>query len=237
MSKKYKRILLKLSGEGLMGKKDFGWDMDTIQRTALEVKPLLESGMEVVITCGGGNVFRGLVATGIGFNRNPADHMGMLATIMNGLALKSVFESLGMECSVLSARGIDSVCDAFSYYRAESDLKAGKVVICVGGTGNPFFTTDTGSVLRAVETGCDIMLKATQVDGIYSADPKTDKNATRYDSLTYDEVLSKNLKVMDLTAITLAKNNSLPIMVFDMHKQGTLNDVVNSKGTYTVVTV
>ncbi len=231
----YKRIMLKLSGEGLMGDKEYGMDMVTVSRLAQDIKSIHASGVEVVITVGGGNIFRGVKGAAAGMDRASADYMGMLATIMNALALQDSIEKQGVETRVTSAIMMRDVCETFIRRRAIRHLEKGRVVICAGGTGNPFFTTDSAAALRAAELHCDVLLKATQVDGVYSADPKKDKTATRYDKLSYDEVISKNLQVMDTAAIALARENNLPIVVFPMNIEGSLTDVVKGQGVFTLV--
>lgn len=231
----YKRIMLKLSGEGLMGDKEYGMDMVTVSRLAQDIKSIHASGVEVVITVGGGNIFRGVKGAAAGMDRASADYMGMLATIMNALALQDSIEKQGVETRVTSAIMMRDVCETFIRRRAIRHLEKGRVVICAGGTGNPFFTTDLAAALRAAELHCDVLLKATQVDGVYSADPKKDKTATRYDKLSYDEVINKNLQVMDTAAIALARENNLPIVVFPMNIEGSLTDVVKGQGVFTLV--
>lgn len=231
----YKRIMLKLSGEGLMGDKEYGMDMLTVSRLAQDIKSIHASGVEVVITVGGGNIFRGVKGAAAGMDRASADYMGMLATIMNALALQDSIEKQGIETRVTSAIMMRDVCETFIRRRAIRHLEKGRVVICAGGTGNPFFTTDSAAALRAAELHCDVLLKATQVDGVYSADPKKDKTAIRYDKLSYDEVINKNLQVMDTAAIALARENKLPIVVFPMNIEGSLTDVVKGQGVFTLV--
>lgn len=231
----YKRIMLKLSGEGLMGDKEYGMDMLTVSRLAQDIKSIHASGVEVVITVGGGNIFRGVKGAAAGMDRASADYMGMLATIMNALALQDSIEKQGIETRVTSAIMMRDVCETFIRRRAIRHLEKGRVVICAGGTGNPFFTTDSAAALRAAELHCDVLLKATQVDGVCSADPKKDKTAIRYDKLSYDEVINKNLQVMDTAAIALARENKLPIVVFPMNIEGSLTDVVKGQGVFTLV--
>ncbi len=232
---KYKRILLKLSGEGLMGNKDFGIDADTLSKVADDLAELVSKGIEVAVVVGGGNIFRGVSGSAQGMNRVSADYMGMLATMMNGLALQDALEKKNVPARVMSGLAVPTVCEPFMQRKALHHLAKGRVVVFVAGTGCPFFTTDTGSALRAVEIGADAMLKATQVDGVYSADPKKDKNATRYDSLSYQEVISKDLKVMDTAAVALAKENKLPVVVFSLHEDKSLVNVVFGKGKFTEV--
>jgi uridylate kinase len=231
----YKRILLKLSGEALMGDGDYGHDLNTINRIADEIKTVHDMGIELCLTVGGGNIFRGMAAAESGMERASADYMGMLATIMNALALQNILEQKGMETRVLSAIPMMTVCEPYIKRRADRHLQRGRIVIFAAGTGNPFFTTDTAAALRAVEMSCDGLFKGTQVDGVYSADPKTDKNATRYDKLPFKEVLTKDLRVMDASAISLARENNLPIIVFSIHSPGAFADVVNAKGIFTII--
>jgi uridylate kinase len=232
---KYKRILLKLSGEALMGELKFGHDLPTIKKICEEVKQIHQLGVEIAIVVGGGNIFRGLKAAEAGMDRSGADYMGMLATVMNALAIQNTLESLDVSTRVLSAIPMSSVCESFIRRRAIRHMEKGRVIICAAGTGNPFFTTDTASTLRAVELDCEVLLKGTQVDGIYNADPKKDKNAKRYDELTYKKVLEDDLKVMDGAAIALARENNLPILVFNLHEEGSLVHAVQGKGTFTLV--
>ena len=231
----YKRVLLKLSGEALMGNRGHGLDMDVSSQIVDEILAARTAGCSVLIVVGGGNLFRGMAGAARGMERTSADYMGMLATAMNGLALKGLFESKHAKARVFSAFSLGPVCDIYNRDKVMDSLEKGEVVIFVTGTGNPFFTTDTASTLRAIETECDALIKATQVDGIYSADPKTDPDAVRYDSLTYDEVLTKNLKVMDAAAIALARDNKLPVVVFALGSDTKLKDVVTGAGTSTVV--
>lgn len=231
----YKRILLKLSGEALMGDLQYGHDLKTIKRIAQEIKSVHEMGIELCLTVGGGNIYRGMSAAEAGMERASADYMGMLATVMNALALQNILEQIGVETRVLSAIPMMTVCEPYIRRRAERHLERGRVVIFAAGTGNPFFTTDTAAALRAVEMNCDGLFKGTQVDGVYSADPKKDKKAKRYDSLTYKEVLNKDLKVMDASAISLSRENDLPIVVFSIHNQKAFADVVNGKGKFTII--
>lgn len=230
----YKRILLKLSGEALMGSQQHGWDERVLDQYANEVKQAAQNA-QIGIVIGGGNIFRGLSGTGKGYDRVRGDYMGMLATIINGLALQSAFEGVGMRCRVLTAFGVEPAAERYSKDRAISALEAGEVCILAAGTGNPFFTTDTAAALRAVELGADALLKGTRVDGIYTADPEKDPKATKFDTLSFDEAISKNLRVMDQTAFTMCRENKLPIVVFDMNCQGALNNVLEGKKTGTTV--
>lgn len=231
---KYKRILLKLSGESLMGEKDFGIDSNVLQQYAEEISKAKSLGVEIAIVIGGGNIFRGLKGSSEGFDRVKGDQMGMLATTINSLALSSALDSKNIPTKVLTATPMEPIGEYYSALKAREYLSQGYVTIVSGGTGNPFFTTDTGSALRAIELKTDIMLKGTRVDGIYTADPEKDPNATKFDSITYDEIYNRNLKVMDLTATTLCRENSMPILVFDMDKSGNLYKLLSGEkiGTY-----
>ncbi len=233
---KYKRILLKLSGEALMGDKPFGLDPKRLADYAAEVKAVAAHGVELGIVIGGGNIFRGLQGAGDGVDRVQADHMGMLATVINGLALQSTLESMGVQTRLLSAIEMDKVCEPFVRRRAVRHLEKGRVVIFAAGTGNPYFTTDTGATLRAIEIQADVILKGTRVDGIYSSDPEKDANATKYETISFKEVFDKGLNVMDLTAFTLSNENKLPIIVFDMNKPGNLLKLVQGEQVGTLVT-
>ena len=229
----YKRILLKLSGEALMGQEAFGIDPSILERMAKEIKGLSEQGIQVGVVLGGGNIYRGQKLSEAGMNRVTGDHMGMLATVMNSLALQDAFERVGQPAKVLSAMPIDGVCQGFSRRGAINALEKGRVVIFCAGTGNPFFTTDTAACLRGIEIDADLILKATKVDGVYSADPAKDKNAVRYEQLSYKEALNKELAVMDLTAFCLARDHNKNIRVFDMTKAGALEKAVfgHNEGT------
>ncbi len=232
---KYKRILLKLSGEALMGDAAFGIDPATVERVSNEIKAARDEGAEVCVVCGGGNIFRGMKGAAQGMDRSTADYMGMLATVMNALALQNGLESAGVDTRVLSAIPMASISEPYIRRRAIRHLEKGRVVIFAAGTGNPFFTTDTAAALRAAEMNCDALLKGTQVDGVYTADPKTDPNATRYDHLGFMDVLKQDLKVMDASAISLSRENSIPIVVFSIHNQNALVDVLHGRGICTVV--
>ncbi len=232
---KYKRILLKLSGEALMGEQQYGIDPTRIQEYAEDIKKVVAEGVELAIVIGGGNIFRGMKGVGQGMDRVQGDHMGMLATVINALALQSGLEGVGVETRVQSAIKINEVAEPFIRRRAMRHLEKGRVVIFGGGTGNPYFTTDSAAVLRAIEIKADVILKGTRVDGIYTADPEKDKNAKKFDALTFDEVLSKGLKVMDTTAFTLSQENELPIVVFDMNTRGNLMKIVNGENIGTTV--
>lgn len=231
----YKRILLKLSGEALMGKQSYGHDLKTIQRICEEIKSVHDMGIEVCLTIGGGNIYRGMSAAQAGMERSTADYMGMLATVMNALALQNILEKIGVDTRVLSAIPMMTVCEPYIRRRAVRHLERGRVVIFAAGTGNPFFTTDTAAALRAVELNCDGLFKGTQVDGVYSDDPKKNKKAKRYDTLTHKAVLNQDLKVMDASAISLARENNLPIIVFSIHKEGAFAEVVTGKGKFTII--
>ncbi|MCO4779738.1 MAG: UMP kinase [Flavobacteriaceae bacterium] len=231
----YKRILLKLSGEALMGDKQYGIDPKRIADYAQEIKAVVEKGIEVAIVIGGGNIFRGLAAASNGMDRVQGDHMGMLATVINGLALQSALEEIAVQTRLQSAIQINEVAEPFIRRRAMRHLEKGRVVIFGGGTGNPYFTTDSAAVLRAIEIEADVIIKGTRVDGIYTADPEKDANATKFDNISFNEVLSKGLKVMDTTAFTLSQENELPIIVFDMNKKGNLLKIVSGEAIGTVV--
>ncbi|HHI81702.1 MAG TPA: UMP kinase [Rhizobiales bacterium] len=233
---KYKRVLFKVSGEALMGDKGFGIDMETVNRVAGEIGEARAAGAAIALVIGGGNIFRGVAGAASGMERASADYMGMLATVMNALAMQGALTAQGIEARVLSALSMPQVCEPFSRGRALKHLAKGRVVLFAAGTGNPYFTTDTGAALRAAEIGCDAFLKGTSVDGVYSADPKTDKNATRYDKITWQDVLSRDLKVMDLAAITLARDAKIPVIVFSIRTPGNLLKVLQGQGTYTEIT-
>lgn len=222
----YKRILLKLSGESLMGEKQHGIDEKRLDEYAQQIKEIVELGVQVGIVIGGGNIFRGLSGAAKGFDRVKGDQMGMLATVINSLALSSALESKGVKVRVLTAIRMEPIGEFYSKQKAIESLEKGEVAIFSAGTGNPFFTTDTGSSLRAIEIEADVMLKGTRVDGIYTADPEKDKTATKFNEITYDEIYNRNLKVMDLTATTMCKENNMPIYVFDMDTVGNLKKVV-----------
>jgi len=232
---RYQRILLKLSGEALMGNQQYGIDPYRLKEYAEEIKAVVDKGVEVAIVIGGGNIFRGLSGSSKGVDRVQGDHMGMLATVINSLALQSSLENEGIETRVQTAIKIDEVAEPFIRRRAMRHLEKGRVVIFGGGTGNPYFTTDSAAVLRAIEIKADVILKGTRVDGIYSADPEKDQNATRYNEITFEDVLRKGLKIMDTTAFTLSQENELPIVVFDMNKEGNLMKVVTGEDVGTVV--
>lgn len=232
---KYKRILLKLSGESLSGKKKYGIDTHQLNEYAVEINKVISMGVQVAVVIGGGNIFRGLKGAGQGLDRVQGDYMGMLATVINSMALQSALENLNQKSQILSGIEIDPVCNKMSQKRAIEALEKGKVVIIAGGTGNPFFTTDTAAALRAVEIKADVILKGTRVDGVYTANPEKVKNAKKYDTLTFNEAYEKQLNVMDLTAFTLCKENKLPIIVFDMNQKGNLIKVVEGKKVGTII--
>jgi uridylate kinase len=232
---KYKRLLLKLSGEALMGKAGYGIDMDVVARLARDISEAVAAAAEIAIVIGGGNIFRGLQGAAGGMERATADYMGMLATVMNSLAFQGALEKLKVSSRVQSAIPMPTVCESYVRPKAMHHLRKGRVVIFAAGTGNPFFTTDTAATLRAIETNCDAVAKATQVDGVYSADPKKDANATRYDTLSYSEVLARDLKVMDGAAIALARDNHLPVIVFSIEESGNLLKVLRGEARATVV--
>jgi uridylate kinase len=233
----YQRILLKVSGEALMGSREFGIDLDMAGRVADEVVQAVHGGVQVALVIGGGNIFRGVAGAAGGMDRANADQMGMLATVMNALAMQDVLTSKGVDARAMSAIPMPTVCEPFLRARALRHLERGRVVICAAGTGNPFFTTDTGAALRAAELKCEALFKGTSVDGVYSADPKKDSSATRFDTLTYDDMLMRNLKVMDGAAIALARDNSIPVIVFSIRTEGEFNRVLQGNGTFTRVTV
>jgi len=234
---KYKRILLKLSGESLMGGKQYGIDENRLNDYAVQIKELVEMGIQVGIVIGGGNIFRGLSGTSKGFDRVKGDQMGMLATVINSLALHSALEKLGIKTHVLTAIRMEPIGEFYTKQKAVEFLQNGEVVIISAGTGNPYFTTDTASSLRAIEIEADVMLKGTRVDGIYTADPEKDKTAVKFDEITYDEIYNRGLKIMDLTATTMCKENNLPIVVFDMDTVGNLKKVVSGEKIGTLVSV
>lgn len=229
----YKRVLLKVSGEALMGRRDYGLDTDTVARIAADVGDVVRQGVQVCLVIGGGNIFRGVSAAAAGMDRAQADYMGMLATVMNALAVQNALEKRGVPVRVQSAIPMASVCEPYIRRRAERHMEKGRVVIFAAGTGNPFFTTDTAAALRAAEMNCDALLKGTQVDGVYSADPRKDAGAERYDELTYLDVLSRDLAVMDAAAISLSRENGLPIIVFNIHTPGAFAQVLRGEGRFT----
>jgi len=232
---KFNRILLKLSGEALMGEQQYGIDPDRLATYAGEIKDVVDAGKEVGIVIGGGNIYRGLQGAGEGMDRVQGDYMGMLATVINSMALQGALEKTGLKVKLLSTLTLKPMAEHMSRKIATDYLKEGYVVVIAGGTGNPFFTTDTASALRAVEIEADVIMKGTRVDGIYTADPEKDPNATKYSEITFDEAYEKNLKIMDLTAFTLCKENKLPIYVFDMNTKGNLLKIVNGQHLGTIV--
>lgn len=232
---KYKRVLLKLSGESLMGNAGYGIEAERLNEYAEQIKDLLEAGTQVGIVIGGGNIFRGLSGVTSGFDRVKGDQMGMLATVINSLALHSALDNIGVKSIVYTAVRMEPVGELYNRDKVVKNLEKGKVAILSGGTGNPFFTTDTASALRGVEIGADIILKGTRVDGVYSADPEKDPKATRYNQISFNEVISKELNVMDLTAFTMCKENKLPIYVFDMNKKGNLLKVIRGEDIGTLI--
>jgi uridylate kinase len=232
---KYKRILLKLSGEALMGSRQYGIDPVRLDEYAQEIKNIVDKGVQVAIVIGGGNIFRGVAGASAGMDRVQGDHMGMLATVINGLALQSACEDAGIPTRLQTAIKINEVAEPFIRRKAMRHLEKGRVVIFGGGTGNPYFTTDSAAVLRAIEVEADVILKGTRVDGIYTADPEKDTSATKFDNISFDDVLRKGLKVMDTTAFTLSQENELPIIVFDMNKKGNLEKVVSGENIGTRV--
>lgn len=232
---RYQRILLKVSGEALMGNEPYGIDSTTVNRIAADISLIHNQGIEVSIVTGGGNIFRGISGAAAGMERANADYVGMLATIMNSLTLQHALEKIGVATRVLSAIPISSVCEPYVRRRAIRHIEKGRIVIFAAGTGNPFFTTDSAAALRAAEMGCDALFKGTKVDGVYSGDPESDIPVHRYEHLSYKDVLSKDLKVMDASAISLARENDIPIVVFSIREPGRLADVVKGKGLFTVI--
>lgn len=229
------RVLLKISGEALMGEKPYGLDPAMVDRVADEIQSVHELGVEVCLVIGGGNIFRGISAAANGMERSTGDYMGMLATVMNAMAMQSALEAKGIQTRVQSALPISAVCEPYIRRRAVRHMEKKRIVIFAAGTGNPYFTTDTAAALRASEMGCKALLKATKVDGVYDADPETHPNAKRFDELTYLDVLSKDLKVMDAPAISLARENGIPILIFSIHKTGAFAEVVNGRGRFTII--
>lgn len=235
MTTKYKRVLLKLSGESLMGSDAFGINRETIMKIVAQIKEVVDLGVQVGIVVGGGNIFRGVSTQADSMDRATADYMGMMATVMNALALKDAFESVGTKARVQSALNMQQIVETYARPKAIQYLEEGKIVIFAAGTGNPFFTTDTAAALRGVEMGCEIMMKATNVEGVYTADPKKDPSATRYQAVTFDEAIQKKLKVMDATAFTLCQERNLNIVVFSIHKEGALKRVILGEDEGTLV--
>jgi uridylate kinase len=232
---RYKRVLLKVSGEALMGARDYGLDLETMKAIAVDIRDVVNLGVQVCLVIGGGNIFRGVAGASAGMDRAQADGMGMLATVMNALAMQNWLEKLGVHTRVQSAIPMASLCEPFIRRRAIRHMEKSRVVIFAAGTGNPFFTTDTAAALRAAEMGCDALLKGTQVDGVYSADPRKNPNAERYVTLTYLDMLARDLAVMDAAAISLARENKLPIVVFNIHEPGAFTAVMKGEGKFTTV--
>jgi uridylate kinase len=232
---RYRRVLLKLSGEALMGSRPYGIDVAVVQRLAGEIKDAMAAGVQVAVVVGGGNIFRGLAGAARGMDRATADYMGMLATVMNALALQNGLEQVDVQARVLSAIPMPTVCEAFVHSKALHHLESGRAVIFAAGTGNPFFTTDTTAALRAVEMKCEVLAKATQVDGVYSADPKKDRSAVRFEKLSYGEVLARDLRVMDGAAIALARDNNLPVLVFSIEEPGNFLKVLRGEALATLI--
>jgi uridylate kinase len=232
---RYKKILLKVSGEVLMGDQSFGIDTATLERTAEDIAEVVKMGVELCLVIGGGNIFRGISLAGRGIERASADYMGMLATVMNALALQGALEKIGVYTRVQSAIPMEAVCEPYIRRRALRHLEKGRVVIFAAGIGNPFFTTDTTGALRAAEMGCDALFKGTSVDGVYTADPKKDASAQRYETLSYQEVLAKDLRVMDASAISLMRDNQIPIVVFSIRERGNFLKVLRGEGVYTTI--
>ena len=232
---KWKRVLLKLSGEALMGNGSFGIDPEVIKKVADDINDILKLGVEVCIVLGGGNIYRGISGVSRGMDRTTGDYMGMLATVINSLALQNSLEEMKIETRVQSALPISAVCEPYIRRKAYRHLEKGRDVIFAAGTGNPYFTTDTAAALRASEMNCNVMIKSTLVDGIYSSDPKIDKNAQRYDRLSYMEVLSKDLKVIDASAVSLARENNIPLIISSIFENGNLLKIIEGKGVYTIV--
>ena len=237
MKLKYKRVLLKISGEALMGDESFGIDPSTVSRITKEIQTVVKLGVEVCLVVGGGNIFRGISAEEAGIERTTGDYMGMLATVMNALAIQNALELIGIVTRVQSALPITSVCETYIRRRAERHLEKGRVIIFAAGTGNPYFTTDSAASLRAVEIDADVILKGTRVDGIYDQDPEVNPSAKKYDSLTFDQAYENNLKVMDMTAFTLCKENDVPVIIFNMNEPGNLKKVIEGIEIGTLVTV
>lgn len=232
----YRRVLLKISGEVLMGKQPYGIDLDMVGRVADEVIACTKLGAEMALVIGGGNIFRGVAGAAKGMERVSADHMGIMATVMNALAMQGVLKSKGVDARVLSAIAMPTICETYSYAKGIHHLEAGRVIICTGGTGLPFFTTDTGSALRAAELRCDALFKGTSVDGVYDADPKKQPEAKRFDTITYTDILRRDLRIMDPAAIALARDNDIPLIVFSIREPGAVVQVLQGGGRFTTVT-
>lgn len=234
---KYKRILLKLSGEALMGEQKYGIDSQVLIRYAKEIQAIAEKGVEITIVVGGGNIYRGIEAAATGIDRVQGDYMGMLATVINCMALQSALENIGLDTRLMSGIKIEQVCESFIRRRAIRHLEKGRIVMFGAGTGNPYFTTDTAASLRAIEVEAEVVLKGTRVDGVYTADPEKDPTATRYTTISFDEAYAKGLNIMDMTAFTLCKENEVPIIIFDMNKPGNLLKVLEGESVGTLVTL
>ncbi len=232
----YKRVMLKMSGEVLMGEKDFGLDSSTVERVSYDIKEAIDLGIEVCVVVGAGNIFRGVSGAADGMDRTTADYMGMLGIVMNALALQNALENMGVNTRVQSAIRMDSICEPYIRRKAIRHMAKGRVVIFAAGTGNPYFTTDTAAALRASEMNCDVIMKGTKVDGVYDCDPKVNPDANRYDKVSYIDVLTKDLRIMDATAISLARENDIPIVVFSVMEKGNFAKVACSQGQYTIVT-
>ncbi len=235
MAKKYKKVLLKLSGEALMGDKEFGIDPDRVAAYAEDIKEAFASGVQIAIVIGGGNIYRGMEAEDTGVDRVQGDYMGMLATVINGMALQNALEKIGMQTRLLSAIKMEQICEPYIRRRAIRHLEKGRIIILGAGTGNPYFTTDTAASLRAIEIGADVILKGTRVDGVYSADPEKDKTATMFETITFTDAYKRDLQIMDLTAFTLCQENSVPVIVFNMNKKGNLQRVLKGEHIGTLV--
>ena len=233
---RYTRVLLKISGEALMGSQDYGIDTDMVNRVAKEIADAHAKGLQIGLVIGAGNIFRGLSAQASGIERSSADYMGMLATVMNALAMQSALEQMGVDTRVQSAIPMPTVCEPYIRRKAARHMEKGRVVIFAAGTGNPYFTTDTAAALRAAEMDCDALLKGTQVDGVYDSDPKSNPDAKRYDTLSYQKVLADDLRVMDTSAVSLMRDNKIPIIVFSLHEPGALDRVMAGSGTATIIT-
>ena len=231
----HRRVLLKVSGEALMGNREYGLDTDTLLRIATDISAVVGLGHEVCLVIGGGNIFRGISAAARGMDRAQADYMGMIATVMNALGMQNALEKIGIPTRVLSAIPMASVCEPYIRRRAMRHMEKGRVVIFAAGTGNPFFTTDTAASLRAVEMGCDMLLKGTQVDGVYAADPRKHPDAERYEQLSYHDVLARDLAVMDAAAISVARENGMPIVIFNIHAAGAFAQVMRGEGRFTTI--
>jgi len=232
---KFQRILLKVSGEALMGDNDYGIDSDTVNRIAVDIAEVHRRGIQVCVVVGGGNIFRGISGAAAGMERASADYVGMLATVMNALTMQHALEKIDVQTRVLSAIPMATVCEPYVRRRALRHMEKGRLLIFAAGTGSPFFTTDSAAALRAAEMGCDALFKGTKVDGVYSADPETDSSAERYESLSYLDVLARDLKVMDAAAISMARENQIPIVVFSIRKPGGLSEVVRGEGAFTII--